>query len=120
MSQITTYFPAHGKTEGEIEIESVKPAPIENTWVGHALLPGAEIKRKVVIYQATLPNGETDLRAVPARCPHQGYDISYDDLKEDGNVYCTLHKRPICVYSEFNQAFTVKREAERWFIPKSN
>lgn len=117
MSKVTKYFPATGISEVDIEITNIKPAPAENAWNGKALLPGMEMVRKVVIYQAELPDGTVDKRVVLAACPHQGYDISYDELKEDGNVYCTLHKLPICVYSEHNRAFSVINEGERWYIP---
>lgn len=120
MSKVNHYFPAAGQSAVEIDISEVKPAQLSNVWVGRVQLPDTDKERKVVIYQAELPDGTIDKRVVPAACPHQGYDISYDELKADGNVYCTLHKRPICIYSEYNQAFNVVNEGERWYIPKNS
>lgn len=105
ISELKEYYPPGRQAEEKVEITDIEPATIENTWVGKAVMPDTAKAKKVVIYALTLANGDTEYRVVPAACPHQGYDISYDELKTDGNVYCTLHKRPICIYSEYNHAY---------------
>lgn len=115
-SELTQYYPPGQTAPTPVEITNVTPATIENTWIGFALMPDAEKVRKVVIYALTLTSGEEEYRVVPAACPHQGYDISYDKLKNDGNVYCTLHRRPICIYSENNHAYEAKIENNRYYL----
>lgn len=113
------FYPAGGIAQTQIEILDVKPTKIAGVLVGLATLPLAPSEQKVVIYQLTLADGSEDLRAVSALCPHQGADISRDELKPDGNVYCSLHKRPICIYSKYNQAFRVVKQDEQYVIEKS-
>jgi len=112
------FFPAGGITQENIIIVDVKPTKRSDVFVGCALLPLASSMQKVVIYQVTLEDGSDDLRAVSASCPHQGADISRDELKADGNVYCSLHKRPICIYSKYNQAYPVVRHDGKYIIKK--
>lgn len=119
LEKLAVSYPASKTSAIEISISDVKPAPIDNTWVGFVQLPAKDAEEKVVIYEVTFENGDVDRRLVPAACPHQGYDISDDALKADGNVYCSLHRRPICVFSEHNRAFSVCKEGDRWFIPAS-
>lgn len=73
--------------------------------------------KKVLIFVQKLSDGKTEYRAIPAKCPHQGADISQDELKADGNVYCSLHHRPICVYSEYT--YLVEKRASKYFIVKT-
>lgn len=116
ISELKAYYPAGSRVSHPIEVFQVKASEAANTWVGEALLPNTEQAQKVVIFGLTMDCGEEEYRLVPAACPHQGFDISRDILKNDGNVYCSLHRRPICIYSEYNQAYQVKREGEQYFI----
>lgn len=112
------FFPAGGIAQEDITIVDVKSTDRSDVLVGSALLPLASSVQKVVIYQVTLEDGSEDLRAVSASCPHQGADISRDELKADGNVYCSLHRRPICVYSKYNQAYPVVKRDGKYIITK--
>lgn len=114
-SELIAYFPAGGKAPSEIEISEVLPTKQEGVLMGIAALPPAATPKKVLIYMLE-DEGVTELRAIPAMCPHQGADISGDILKNDGNVYCHLHKRPICVFSEYNYSFMVEQRQEQFFI----
>lgn len=116
ISELKEYYPPGRQAQAPVEITDVTPAKTANAWVGNALMPDTAKPKKVVIYALTLENEDIEYRVVPAACPHQGYDISYDPLKTDGNVYCTLHRRPICIYSEYNHAYSVKVEEGRYFI----
>jgi len=109
-------FPAAGISPESIEITDIKPTKNTGVLVGFTQLPFTGANQKVVVYHAINENGEDDYRVISAACPHQGADISRDELKPDGNVYCSLHKRPICVFSKFNQAFAVEKRGEKFFI----
>lgn len=111
------YVNAGGIASANIVISDVTITKQPEVFTGTAQLPLFESPQKVVIYQMTLPNGLFDIRAVPARCPHQGADISHDKLQPDGNVYCSLHRRPICIYSEYNQAYRVEIRDGNYIIP---
>lgn len=113
------FFPAGGIVKKEVSINEVQPTLREDVFVGKAILPLTETKQKIVIYQVTLEDGRDDLRAISALCPHQGADISRDELKADGNVYCSLHRRPICIYSKFNQAYAVTKYDDQYVIAVS-
>ncbi|XPF95379.1 Rieske 2Fe-2S domain-containing protein [Colwellia sp. RE-S-Sl-9] len=113
------FFPAGGVVNEDINIFDVKPTNRDDVLVGQAILPSSELVQKVVIYQVDLGNGSEDLRTISASCPHQGADISRDELKPDGNVYCSLHRRPICIYSKYNQAYTVIKRDEQYVITKT-
>lgn len=116
------YYSAGGTSDQEVEILSIKPTKREGVWRGRVTLPAGYVEKDVVIYQLTNRENVIEYRTVPAQCPHQGADISNDKLNKDGNVYCSLHRRPICVFSEYNQAFLVEKRHERFFIvaTKSN
>ncbi len=116
---IQKMFPAGGKVTSPVEVIDVKPTKVAGTFVGHTQLPNTTQSQKVVMYHIVLDSGFDDYRVIPAACPHQGADISRDELKPDGNVYCSLHKRPICVFSKFNQAFPVEIIDGKYFL-KSN
>jgi len=120
MNQInlTAYFPAGGRASDEIEIRQVKATKQENISVGKATLPLSAVEKDVLIYQLNLESGANEYRAISAKCPHQGADISHDELKKDGNVYCSLHRRPICIFSEYNHAYLVEKRGEQYFIVK--
>lgn len=113
---LKVYYPAGGKVNNEIVIAEVKSTSHKHVFTGTAVLPLTEQEQKVIIYCLELEEGNVDYRAIPARCPHQGADITTDELKLDGNVYCSWHRRPICVYSEYNQAFQVEKRGEQFFI----
>lgn len=114
--ELEHYYPAGGKTEIEIEIKSVESTKRDDVFIGVAVLPLSTREKKVVIYQLVLADNSIELRAVSAHCPHQAADISHDKLNQDGNVYCSLHRRPICIFSEYNQAYSVEKRAEQYFI----
>ncbi|WP_159084211.1 Rieske 2Fe-2S domain-containing protein [Saccharobesus litoralis] len=115
-NELNVFYPAAGKCSARIKIEQVKETANPDVLVGKAQLPLTDHVGKVVIYKTILQDGSIDLRAVSAYCPHQGYDISKDPLKADGNVYCSLHRRPICIYSEYNQAFAVENSGDEYWI----
>ena len=117
--KLQQFFPAGGVVNQEINITEVKNTARDDVFVGKAVLPFTESEQKIVIYQVTLENGQDDLRAISASCPHQGADISRDELKADGNVYCSLHRRPICIYSKFNQAYAVTKRDDKFIILSS-
>jgi len=116
---LKAFFPAGGRVDENINILDVQSTSRDDVLVGMAVLPFTDSRQKVVIYQLTLSNGESDYRAISASCPHQGADISRDTLKPDGNVYCSLHKRPICIYSKFNQAYAVVKHDGQYIITKT-
>lgn len=115
MNDLKHYFPAGGKVEMDSEITQIKEIRA-NVYTGQAIFEGASQSEKVVIFSQELNEGIIDYRAVPAKCPHQGADISNDPVKADGNLYCSLHRRPICIYSEYNQAYLVEKREGRYFI----
>ncbi|WP_286232668.1 Rieske 2Fe-2S domain-containing protein [Thalassotalea sediminis] len=111
------YFPAGGVVDHDIEIfDAVKLSSNTNSvWRANAALPPAHVEKAILIFE--LEDGEhREYRAIPAKCPHQGADLSNDTLKKDGNVYCHLHKRPICVFSEYNYAFNVEKRGDNFVI----
>jgi nitrite reductase/ring-hydroxylating ferredoxin subunit len=115
---LDTYYPAGGRVEHEIKIIGVKSTQRDDVLIAMAKLPSASVEKPVVIYQQLLANGETEYRTVSARCPHQGADITDDKLNADGNVYCSLHRRPICIFSEYNHAYLTVKRADEFFIVK--
>jgi len=116
---LKSFFPASGISNKTINISEVKATSEKHILVGRAQLPLSDAVQKVVIYKITLDNGTEDLRVVSALCPHQGADISKDTLKPDGNVYCSLHRRPICIYSKYNQAYAVTLRDDEYVILQS-
>lgn len=113
---LKTLFPAGGVSNNTIEILNVKDTNNADVLTGTAILPATTEAQKVVIYRVVNELGQDDYRAISALCPHQGADITRDELKQDGNVYCSLHKRPICIFSKFNEAFTVEKSDDKYFI----
>jgi nitrite reductase/ring-hydroxylating ferredoxin subunit len=116
---IKEYFPAGGQAHTEIEITDISYTSRENVILGRTMLPLSKVAKDVVIYCQILANGRIEYRTVSAKCPHQGANISQDELKADGNVYCSLHRRPICIYSEYNYAYLVEKRGDKFFIIKS-
>lgn len=126
MNEITlkSFYPAIGKVNNDIEITNVQTTKQPHVLSGNAVLPCSEKSNKVLIFIYALPNdenngessGKNDYRVVPALCPHQGADITNDELKADGNVYCSWHRRPICIYGEYNDAYPVEKRGEQYFI----
>lgn len=114
-----TYFPAGGKADKEVEITHISYTDRADVIFGRTTLPLSTRETDVVIYSQLLENGTIEYRTVSAKCPHQGADIRQDELKADGNVYCSLHRRPICIFSEYNYAFLVQKRADKFFIIKS-
>jgi nitrite reductase/ring-hydroxylating ferredoxin subunit len=119
---IKEYFPAGGQVEAEIEIEitNISASDRADVTFGRAILPLSKQEKNVVIYQQMLANGKKEYRTISAKCPHQGADISRDELKADGNVYCSLHRRPICIFSEYNYAYLTEKRADKYFIVRSH
>jgi len=113
---LKSFFPANGISNKTINISDVKATSESYILVGRAQLPLSDTVQKVVIYKIILDNGTEDLRLVSALCPHQGADISRDALKPDGNVYCSLHRRPISIYSKHNQAYAVTLHNGKYLI----
>lgn len=116
---IKEYFPAGGQVEAEIEITSISASDRAEVTFGQAILPLSKQEKNVVIYQQILANGINEYRTISAKCPHQGADISRDELKADGNVYCSLHRRPICIFSEYNYAYLTEKRGDKYFIVRS-
>ena len=116
---IKEYFPAGGQVEAEIEITSISASDRAEVTFGQAILPLSKQEKNVVIYQQILANGKNEYRTISAKCPHQGADISRDELKADGNVYCSLHRRPICIFSEYNYAYLTEKRGDKYFIVRS-
>ncbi|WP_440875367.1 Rieske 2Fe-2S domain-containing protein [Thalassotalea sp. PLHSN55] len=119
-SELNCFYPAGAKSATEIAISNVEQTSREDVFIGYAVLPSSTTTEKVVIYQLLLDDNSEDLRLISARCPHKGADISQDPLKADGNVYCSIHRRPICIYSEYNQAYSVSKRGQSFFIDKTN
>jgi len=113
------YFPAGGKASEEIAITEITYTDRASVIFGRAILPLSPLEKPVVIHCQTLANGETEYRTISAKCPHQGADISHDELKEDGNVYCSLHRRPIGIFSEYNHAYLTEKRLGNFFIVKT-
>ncbi|GHE79005.1 Rieske 2Fe-2S domain-containing protein [Thalassotalea profundi] len=116
---LKVFYPAGGKSNSEIIISQIVDTKLEGVMVGLALSPLTGVEEQFVIYQFTYKNNMIDYRAVPAKCPHQGANISNDEVKADGNVYCSLHRRPICIYSEYNTAYAVINRDNNFYIAKS-
>ena len=110
------YFPAGGRCSVEIEISQITITKRAGVLRGRAILPLTKVEKEVVIYQLVNANEDIEYRTISAKCPHQGADISGDELKIDGNVYCSLHRRPICIFSEYNFAYLVEKRGEQYFI----
>ncbi len=114
-----TIYPAAATVNVDIEITNIKTTKLDGVWTGHAILPEEDCLSKIVIYAVIKEDESIDYRAISAYCPHQHYDISKEPLKEDGNIYCSLHRRPICIYSEYNMAYPVTKNGND-FILKAN
>lgn len=117
--QLTSLYPAAGKSSNEIAITAINNTQREYVWVGKAFSPITGVEEEFMIYQLQLNDGNIDYRAVPAKCPHQGANISNEKVHQDGNVYCSLHRRPICLYSEYNNAYAVIKRNGVFYIAKS-
>lgn len=113
--ELKKYYPAGGVVKEDLIITNVISKK-EGVLNGEALFSGKSETERVVIYHLVLADGREEYRAVLAKCPHQGADITNDPLKADGNVYCSLHRRPICIYSEYNQAYKVDFEQGHYII----
>ncbi len=118
--KLKKYYPPGGISAKEIQITNIRSTDREDVLVGDAILPSTAREKPIVIYKLMLENGTIEYRAVPALCPHQGADISRDELKADGNVYCSLHRRPICIYSEYNHAYLVEQRESEFVIVESS
>lgn len=118
MNEITlnAIYPAMCKVPDEIEIKNVKETNQQHVLSGEADLPCSPNSNAVLIFVYTLEDGRVDYRVVSAKCPHQGADITNDELKADGNVYCAWHRRPICVYGEYNDAYPVEKRDDKFFL----
>lgn len=119
LSSKKVFFRAGGLANKEVEITNITYTNRAEVIYGRTTLPLSTRETDVVIYSQVLANGNTEYRTVSAKCPHQGADIREDELKLDGNVYCSLHRRPICIFSEYNYAFLVEKRDDRFFIVKS-
>ena len=117
--EVQPYYPAGGRVFEEVEITEVKATERGDVFFGKAITPSTAVAKNVIIYRRTFANNRVEFRTVSAKCPHQGADISKDALKADGNVYCSLHQRPICIFSEYNHAYPVEKRGERYFIVKN-
>ena len=82
--ELKVYYPAGGKSSQDIVITSVEVTSKDNVFIGKAVLPHLSDEQKVIIYILELSDGRIDYRTIPARCPHQGADITNDALKSDG------------------------------------
>ena len=118
--ELKHYYPAGGSSSEERLINDISTTGKAGVLLGRVMLPNTTAVQKVIIYELLLENGNIDIRTIPALCPHQGADISEDKLKADGNVYCSWHRRPICVYSEYNQAFAVEKRGDDYILLCSN
>lgn len=116
---IKQFFSAGGRLSTEQKVTQIRDTRQPNVWRGRAVLSPANLEKDILIYQAITENGEFKYRAIPAKCPHQGVDLAEDKLKDDGNVYCHLHKRPICVFSEYNNGFDVLKREETFYLIKT-
>ncbi len=116
---IKEYFPAGGHTSEEIQMTDIRYTARGDVIFARAILPPLKLAKEMVIYYQTLPNGKDEYRTISAKCPHQGADISQDELQADGNVYCSLHHRPICIFSEYNYAYLVEKRADKFVIVKT-
>lgn len=114
--ELKVYYPAGGKSPENVKVTNVEVASKEDVFIGKAVLPHLSGEQKIIIYSLALENGTIDYRAIPALCPHQGADLTNDQVKADGNVYCSLHRRPICLYSEYNQAYAVEKKNDTFLI----
>ncbi|MGK2232248.1 MAG: nitrite reductase/ring-hydroxylating ferredoxin subunit [Colwellia sp.] len=113
------YYPAGGQVADEIKLADLKTTQREDVLFAMAKLPYSSTEKPVVIYRQLLANGEIEYRTISAKCPHQGADISLDELKPDGNVYCSLHRRPICIFSEYNRAYLTVKRGDDFYIIKN-
>ncbi|NTS78102.1 Rieske 2Fe-2S domain-containing protein [Catenovulum sp. SM1970] len=109
------FFPAMGQSAKAILVDKVQATKNPDVLKGKAILPGTDHETKVLIY-LYLQGANLDMRLISAYCPHQGYDLTKEQLKNDGNIYCSLHRRPICIYSEHNQAYKVEKRGEDYYI----
>lgn len=114
--ELKSYYPAIGNVNNEIEITNIQKTKQLHVLSGNATLPCSVNSDNVLIFIYRLSNGKNDYRVVSALCPHQGADITNDELKADGNVYCSWHRRPICIYGEYNDAYPVEKRGEQYFI----
>lgn len=119
LSSKNVFFRAGGLASKEVEITNITYTNRAEVIYGRTTLPLSTRETDVVIYSQVLASGNTEYRTVSTKCPHQGADIREDELKLDGNVYCSLHRRPICIFSEYNYAFLVEKREDKFFIVKS-
>lgn len=117
---LSVFYPAAGKSNQEIAITQLKNTQREGVWIGQAISPLTSTEEEFVIYQVIHKNDVIDYRAIPAKCPHQGANISNDKVNADGNVYCSLHRRPICLFSEYNKAYAVIKRDDDFYIAKNS
>lgn len=113
------YFAAGGRSDKEILLTNVVASERDGVLFARGKLPYASEEKPVVIYSQLLGNGEREYRTISAKCPHQGADISHDPLKADGNVYCSIHRRPIGIFSEYNHAYLTQKRDDGFYILKS-
>ncbi|MBI5120066.1 MAG: PAS-domain containing protein [Rhodospirillales bacterium] len=101
---------AHGNRK--IPISGLHKAVSGRTWLrGKAALPGYPENGEVLVIE-----WNSQLFAIPARCPHQGFDLAGGFLSSRGDMICPNHG---CVYpleTGNGFAFPIEKEGDGFFV----
>lgn len=93
--------------ESVIFFDSVDPP----RWKGRLQLPGTHRPIDILIF-----NIQGEFKAVPAFCPHEGYDLTYCPLSNGNSLVCPAHGRSI----DLNIAEFRIKEYEGQFLASLN
>ncbi len=101
-------------SEFPIKVEAVKPSSFPAIWTGIAQLPKRRFASPVMIFLR-----DDQYVLISALCPHQGYDMSTENLTAQGRLVCPLHGLEIDVFNNQN-SFSVVKQADEFVITGFN
>ena len=96
-----------------LPIRACRPVPGQGgrRWIGELQLPGRSDGPTEVLVIAA---GDTGW-ALPARCPHEGHDLSECPLDEDGRLVCPAHGMTLHTQGPACDAYPVRRLGSDFF-----
>lgn len=67
----------------------------QGCWIGSAKLPNKRFASKVMIFER-----DQHYHVISALCPHMGFDLSDQQLNEQGQLVCPVHNMAIDVFAK--------------------
>jgi diguanylate cyclase (GGDEF)-like protein/PAS domain S-box-containing protein len=91
--------------ESVIFLDAAEPS----RWAGRLRLPGGHRPIDILIF-----NIQGEFRAIPALCPHEGYDLTHCPLRNGNILVCPAHSLRIDLKTS---GFRVKEDGGRFLVP---